>query len=172
VVGLFALVTRRPRIVVGWTSWVIAGCSLLAILAVGQTVGTGFDSLHPSLSVTVTQAALATTGCCLSATLAVKGQRDSNRPLHLASVGPVAVATITLHGSFGGSPEVELISLAPWLFGLVLVLHASVQLQRKARRQLSVEYGKVSAAHRNRMNREFLECDRALCECFSQSPRI
>ena len=78
VVGLFALATRRPQIVVGWTSWVIAGCSLLAILTVGQTVGTGFDSLNHPLSVTVTKAALMTTGCCLSATLAVKGRRDSN----------------------------------------------------------------------------------------------
>ncbi|MDQ2792044.1 MAG: hypothetical protein M3Y73_20955 [Actinomycetota bacterium] len=157
VVGLFAVAIRRPRIVVGWTSWVIAGCGLLTILTVGQKVGTGFDSLNPPLSVTVTKAALVTTGCCLSTTLAVKGRRDSNRLPHLASVGMVVVAAINLYGPFGGSPEVNLIFLTPWLFGLVLVLHAQVQLPRKARSALSAEYGKVSAANRNRIDRESLD---------------
>ena len=106
VVGLFALATRRPRSVVDWTSWVIAGCSLLAILTVEQRVGTGLDSLHTPLSVTLTKAASVPTGCCLSATLPVRGRRDSNRPPHLASVGLVVVAAINLYGTFGGSPEV------------------------------------------------------------------
>lgn len=91
---------RRVRIVDSGAGWVRAEGSIVAFVAVGQWVQMGFASPQLPLSVTVTKAALMTTGCQLSLSIPVKHRRDGKGPLHLAGVGPVAVAATRLYETF------------------------------------------------------------------------
>ena len=157
VIGLLALAIRPPRIVGGLACWALAGCGLMLTLATGGIA----QQAHSSLA----RAALTATVCSLAVVLAVNTFLERDGLLRPIGLGLLVIAATNLYGIAVGVPtsEPKLAFLASRLFGLMLVLGASVQLTQRALGELRATCDEhqteleVQAAHLKRMACETAE---------------
>jgi two-component system, OmpR family, sensor kinase len=157
VIGLLALAIRPPRIVGGSAGWALAGFGLILTLATGEVA----QLPHSTLA----RAAPAATVCSLAAVLIVNTFLERNGSLRPIGLGLLMIAATHLYGIAVSVPtsEPKLAFLTSRLFGLVLVLSASVQLTQRAWRELRAKCDEqqteleVQATHLKRMACETAE---------------